>query len=170
MILLVSNKANSVLQLFDMNKFQQNVSRELRRAYPDRRQLECQCLSAVAFVRAEPELLDCPIWVLIINVVAMDMLKSKLPPMKRVLDIRNRPRIPIPDEDPYSVAGSGSGSSGSSGTGTGPQPGPGGLRGALGRRSDKPPKLPPRDNSSYPHDIPKVGRRLCANKGLFARP
>lgn len=63
-----------------MKKFQQNVSRELRRAYPDRRRLECQCLSAVAFVRAEPDLLDCPIWILVINVVAMDMLKSKLPP------------------------------------------------------------------------------------------
>lgn len=33
-----------------------------------------------------------------------------------VVDIKNRPRIPIPDEDPYSVAGNGSGgSSGSSG-------------------------------------------------------
>jgi hypothetical protein len=69
-----------ILQLFDMKKFQQNVNRELRRAYPDRRRLECQCLSAVAFVKSEPDLLDCPIWVLIINVVAMDMLKSKLPP------------------------------------------------------------------------------------------
>jgi hypothetical protein len=69
-----------ILQLFDMKKFQQNVNRELRRAYPDRRRLECQCLSAVAFVKSEPDLLDCPIWVLIINIVAMDMLKSKLPP------------------------------------------------------------------------------------------
>jgi hypothetical protein len=67
-------------QLFDMKKFQQNVNRELRRAYPDRRRLECQCLSAVAFVKSESDLLDCPIWVLIINIVAMDMLKSKLPP------------------------------------------------------------------------------------------
>lgn len=73
----------SCLQLFDMKKFQSNVSRELRRAYPDRRRLECQCLSAVGFVKQEAELLDCPIWVLIINVVAMDMLKSKLPPGKR---------------------------------------------------------------------------------------
>lgn len=63
-----------------MKKFQSNVNRELRRAYPDRRRLECQCLSAIAFVKSEPELLECPIWVLIINVVAMDMLKSKLPP------------------------------------------------------------------------------------------
>jgi hypothetical protein len=88
--------------------------------------------------------------------------------VKRAVDIRNRPRIPIPDEDPYSVAGSG-GSSGSSGVGTGTTGtgnGTGMVAAAreqllqqqqqlLQRRSDKPPKLPPRDNS-YPHDIPKV--------------
>lgn len=68
------------LQLFDMKKFQSNVNRELRRAYPDRRRLETQCLSLVAFVKSENDILDCPIWVLIVNVVAMDMLKSKLPP------------------------------------------------------------------------------------------
>lgn len=63
-----------------MKKFQSNVNRELRRAYPDRRRLETQCLSAVAFVKSENDILECPIWVLIVNVVAMDMLKSKLPP------------------------------------------------------------------------------------------
>lgn len=149
------------VKLFDMRKFQSNVNRELRRAYPDRRRLECQCLSAIAFVKSEQELLECPIWVLIINVVAMDMLKSKLPPVQRVMDIKNRPRIPIPDEDPYSVAGNGSGSSGSSGfVGTGTVAA---TREQLlmqsqqhaQRRSEKPPKLPPRENL-YPHDIPKV--------------
>lgn len=63
-----------------MKKFQSNVNRELRRAYPDRRRLETQCLSALAFVKSENDILECPIWVLIVNVVAMDMLKSKLPP------------------------------------------------------------------------------------------
>ncbi|XP_060515786.1 uncharacterized protein LOC132695515 isoform X1 [Cylas formicarius] len=147
------------VKLFDMKKFQSNVNRELRRAYPDRRRLECQCLSAIAFVKSESELLECPIWVLIINVVAMDMLKSKLPPVQRVMDIKNRPRIPIPDEDPYSVAGNGSGSSGSSGFAGGNVAA---TREQLllqtqqhaQKRSDKPPKLPPRENM-YPHDIPK---------------
>ena len=37
-------------------------------------------MSAVAFVKSENDILDCPMWVLIVNVVAMDMLKSKLPP------------------------------------------------------------------------------------------
>lgn len=36
--------------------------------------------------------------------------------MQRPLDIKNRPRIPIPDEDPYSIAGNGGGSGGSSGS------------------------------------------------------
>ncbi|TGZ38135.1 Uncharacterized protein DBV15_09987 [Temnothorax longispinosus] len=95
-------------KLFDMNKFQTNLSRETRRAYPDRRRLEMQCLSAIIFVRTEADLLQCPVWVLIVNVVGLDMLKSKLPPvlaLQRPVDIKNRPRIPIPDEDPYSVAG-----------------------------------------------------------------
>lgn len=63
-----------------MSKFQINLSRETRRAYPDRRRLEMQCLSAIVFVRTESDLLQCPVWVLIVNVVGLDMLKSKLPP------------------------------------------------------------------------------------------
>lgn len=67
-------------KLFDMNKYQTNLSRETRRAYPDRKRLEKQCLSATVFVRTEADLLQCPVWVLIVNVVGLDMLKSKLPP------------------------------------------------------------------------------------------
>lgn len=175
-ILKLPNQAlesEKIVKLFDMKKFQSNVNRELRRAYPDRRRLETQCLSAVAFVKSESDILDCPVWVLIVNVVAMDMLKSKLPPVQRpVVDIKNRPRIPIPDEDPYSVAGNGSGGSGGSGgssgsSGFGANNGtPAGHVAATReqlllqtqqlahKRSEKPPKLPPRDNI-YSHDIPK---------------
>jgi len=68
-----------------MKKFQQNMSRELKRPYPDRRKLESQCISAVAFgQRGEAEdandALRCPIWVLCINVVALEMLRAKMPP------------------------------------------------------------------------------------------
>lgn len=159
-----SLEQEKIFKLFDMKKFQSNVNRELRRAYPDRRRLETQCLSAVSFVKSEGELLDCPIWVLVINVVAMDMLKSKLPPVQRPMDIKNRPRIPIPDEDPYSIASSnvnGSGSSGSSGYGHGNGHGVVAatreqLMMQMGqRRGDKPPKLPPRENGYGPADIPK---------------
>ena len=127
-------EAEKPFKLFDMKKFQQNVNREMKRGYPDRRRLECQCICAVAFVRNEPDLLDMPCWIMLINVVAMDMLKSKLPPVRQprsALDIRNRPRIPVPDEDPYSIAGSGSS---------------GGSTGNHRRHMDKPPKLPPRES------------------------
>lgn len=77
-----SLEAEKPVKLFDMKKFQQNVSREMRRAYPDRRKLECQCISAIAFVRNEADILDSPCWIMLINIVAMDMLKSKMPPSK----------------------------------------------------------------------------------------
>lgn len=66
-------------KLFDMKKFQQNVNREMKRNYPDRRKLECQCISTIAFSKNEPELLDSPIWIMLINVVALEMLKAKMP-------------------------------------------------------------------------------------------
>lgn len=84
------------------------------------------------------------------------------------MDIKNRPRIPIPDEDPYSIASSnanGSGSSGSSGGyGHNGHNGHGVVAATreqlmmqMGqRRGDKPPKLPPRENGYGPADIPKV--------------
>lgn len=75
------------VKVFDMKKFASNVSKELRKAYPDRRELERQCISAICFVKDCPEILDCSCWIMVINIVALDMLRSKLPPQ----------------EDPYSV-------------------------------------------------------------------
>jgi len=110
-------------RVFDMRKFQQNVNRELRRTNPDRLRLESQCVTAISFVKNEPELLDSPIWVLIINIVALEMLKAKLPLVSRVplhqmqnmsLDPKRRFALSgSSDEDPYSLT-SGNGSSGSS--------------------------------------------------------
>ena len=37
---------------------------------------------AVCLVKEEEELLDSPVWVLLINIVALEMLKAKLPPSK----------------------------------------------------------------------------------------
>lgn len=75
---------NFPFQIFDMKKFQQNMSRELKRPYADRRKLEQQCVSAVAFGSGAAaassdadDILDCPIWILCINIVAIEMLRSK---------------------------------------------------------------------------------------------
>ena len=81
-------------KLFDMKKFQLNVNRELKRQNPERIKLEIQvqiitkniskicpfqCISTLSFVKHEKEVLDCPIWIMLINVVALEMLKAKMP-------------------------------------------------------------------------------------------
>ena len=58
------------------------------------------------------------------------------------MDIRNRPKIPIPDEDPYSIAGNVVPSNLS-------------VVNSFQKRADKPPKLPPREHL-FPHNIPRV--------------
>jgi len=110
-------------KLFDMKKFQQNVNRELKRQYPERYKLETQCISTLAFVRNEQEVLDSPIWVMLINVVALEMLKAKMPDFSvtnnKIYTSQGPGKLPATggssDEDPYSL--SPSGSSGSSGKG-----------------------------------------------------
>lgn len=85
-----------------MKKFQQNMSRELKRSNPDRLKLENQCISAIAFGSSDPDPdnldedvatdnslsrddpLKSPLWILVINIVAMEMLRSKLPPGKLI--------------------------------------------------------------------------------------
>ena len=51
----------------------------MKRPFPDRKKLEVQCVSAIAFVKNEADLLDSPIWIMLINVVALEMLKAKMP-------------------------------------------------------------------------------------------
>ena len=81
---------------------------------------------------------------------------------RSAIDIRNRPRIPIPDEDPYSIAGSGS-SGGSSGNGNGP------LHGRE-RSRDKPPKLPPRENIYGTAGHPKAWTPAAARQAQVRYP
>lgn len=126
------------VKLFDIKKFQQNVSRELKRAYPDRRHLEAQCLSCVCFVKDSPELLDCSIWVMVINIVALELLKTKLPPpmSKRqsapnLMSVFDRPPR-MAEEDPYSLPGAVPRQQSQ-------------LPSQQLHRESKPPKLPPRD-------------------------
>uniref|UniRef100_A0A336JW18 CSON011461 protein n=1 Tax=Culicoides sonorensis TaxID=179676 RepID=A0A336JW18_CULSO len=146
-------EAEKIVKLFDMKKFQSNVHRELSRGYPDRRKLETQCLSILAFVKSENDILDCPIWILIVNVVAMDMLRSKLPLAQRPFDIKNRPRIPIPDEDPYSIAENFSSSTSSNAVAPLNSPEVSFFQ-PVSKRGEKPPKLPPRDKI-YSDELPK---------------
>jgi len=141
-------------KIFDMRKFQQNINRELRRTNPDRTRLEAQCVTPISFVKNEPELLDSPIWVLIINIVALEMLKAKFPPGSRVpfhqmqtmsLEHPKR-RLPMSgssDEDPYSLTASGS--SGSS---------------AKLKNGSKTPLVPKKERDMYgPKNWPNIAER-----------
>ncbi|XP_076330243.1 uncharacterized protein LOC143235982 isoform X2 [Tachypleus tridentatus] len=137
-------EADKAVKLFDMRKFQNNISREISRAYPDRRKLERQCISVVALVKDCVELLECPCWVMMINIVAMDMLKSKLPLISKKQSAPNltsgfdRPRLSVPEEDPYSVPHLGTSRSSS----------------LLREPRDRPPMLPPRDSSQMSVPMP----------------
>lgn len=112
-------------KLFDMKKFQQNVNREMKRQFPERNKLETQCISTIAFVKNEGEVLDSPIWIMLINIVALEMLGAKMPRPTGVpaesSHYRGASTLKKPahsgssDEDPYSLTPSGS--SGSSGKG-----------------------------------------------------
>lgn len=111
----------------------------------------------------------------------MFVILSVSPPnaVYRAFDIRNRPRIPIPDEDPYSIAGNEIDSSASSGFGTS------GIYGQVAatreqflmqqqqqqqhshRRSEKPPKLPPRDNLYGHHELSSMIKVNTQNINLY---
>lgn len=71
--------AETSIKLFDIKKFQTNISRELRAAYPNRAKLEAQCIVALGFVKDSDSVLDLPVWCMLINIVALDMLRSRLP-------------------------------------------------------------------------------------------
>jgi len=113
-------------KLFDMKKFQQNVNREMKRQYPERNKLETQCISTIAFVKNEGEVLDSPIWIMLINIVALEMLGAKMPKptgsktpasgaQYTTGTLKKNVHSGSSDEDPYSLTPSGS--SGSSGKG-----------------------------------------------------
>lgn len=107
---------NKPVTIFDMKKFQSNVNRELKLTYPNRRKLENQCICAIVFVKDTSNLLDASSWILLINIVALDLLKSRLPvtcyggnfssPEMKLIPRFNsgyNSRFITSDEDPYSI-------------------------------------------------------------------
>jgi len=137
--------AEQSVKLFDIKKFQQNITKELRNTYPNRQKLEAQCIIVIGFVKDSDNILEMPVWCMLINIVALDMLKSRLPavlyrnnefsnyatagqPAPKFVSVfdKNGDRVQIADEDPYSVPSlpkmmsdnQGSGASNSSGSGS----------------------------------------------------
>lgn len=91
-------------KLFDMRKFTTNINREFSRTAPECNRLERQCLSAISVVKSSNNLIHSPLWILVINIVAIDMLKSRMTTIGRNIDngLRISPTT-SGSEDPYST-------------------------------------------------------------------
>lgn len=72
---------DKIYVMFDMKKFQANITQELCRPNPDKRKLEQQCFSIVGLAKDADEVLDLPCWVMVINIVAIEMLNERFPLM-----------------------------------------------------------------------------------------
>ena len=70
---------NKAYKLFDMRKFTSNLDKEISTGYPDRCKLETQCISVFSFVKDSSNILDLPCYILIVNIIALDILRSRLP-------------------------------------------------------------------------------------------
>ncbi|KAF7491936.1 hypothetical protein SSS_03053 [Sarcoptes scabiei] len=74
-------EANRKYLIFDMSKYEASVINEMRNAYPNRGKLQQQSIVIISFVRNHiNSILEMPIYIMLINIVALDMLKSKLSP------------------------------------------------------------------------------------------
>lgn len=69
-------KFGSSNKIFDMKKFLRNLNAELSKDDPERFELEDQCFSIIAFGRVQTELLDTPVWIMVINVIALEMVHT----------------------------------------------------------------------------------------------
>ena len=77
-----------------MKRFTANIAKEMSKTYPDRRKLEMQCFTNIVFGEkmtsetagergrgdpAEGDHLELGCWIMLINIVALHMLKSHFP-------------------------------------------------------------------------------------------
>ena len=68
-----------LVQVFEMRRFIQNIAQEMKGPYLSRRKLELQCITNITFGRNDANHLESPCWIMVVNIVALDMLRSKLP-------------------------------------------------------------------------------------------
>lgn len=69
---------NKPMKIFDMSKFKSMLERESRLPYPNRKLLQSHCISIISFVVDDRKMLNLPSWIMIINIVAIDLLKVEL--------------------------------------------------------------------------------------------
>lgn len=72
--------ANKWFKLFDMSRFRDNIIKEMSSNYPDMASLQFQCISVISFGSKSADILESPSSILIINILALDMLRTRLCP------------------------------------------------------------------------------------------
>ena len=74
-LLLEDGKSSKI---FDMRKFQVHMKKEKKKEMPDWRELRREVLTTLSFGEYRDDPLEQPLWMLIINIVAFDLLRSKI--------------------------------------------------------------------------------------------
>lgn len=69
-------QANRLVRVFNMVNFKEALEFESRQPVPNRIRLQGMCMLILGFVCDEPKLLNLPSWIMIINMVALDLLSS----------------------------------------------------------------------------------------------
>lgn len=68
---------NRSMKIFDMEKFRAILACEARKPYPNKRYLQRRCITIASFVVDDKSILNLPSWVMIINIVAIDLLRAQ---------------------------------------------------------------------------------------------
>jgi len=64
--------------LFDMGKFQQIMNKELEKDTPDWNWVRLQSIASISFVENKNASLKQPVWLMVVNIVALDLLRTKV--------------------------------------------------------------------------------------------
>uniref|UniRef100_A0A8R1I2C4 MH2 domain-containing protein n=1 Tax=Caenorhabditis japonica TaxID=281687 RepID=A0A8R1I2C4_CAEJA len=73
-------------KVFDMRKFKHSLERELHDGTPDARSLLLKTCLRIALVKDGADMNRTPCWFTIVNLVALDMVKEKIPQIKSLLN------------------------------------------------------------------------------------
>ncbi|CAL2051012.1 unnamed protein product [Caenorhabditis brenneri] len=89
-------------KVFDMRKFKHSLERELHDGTPDARSLLLKTCMRIALVKDGADMNRTPCWFAIVNLVALDMIKEKIPLIKSLINgnalpIMNSPPPPMTD-------------------------------------------------------------------------
>uniref|UniRef100_A0A1I7URM1 MH2 domain-containing protein n=1 Tax=Caenorhabditis tropicalis TaxID=1561998 RepID=A0A1I7URM1_9PELO len=93
-------------KVFDMRKFKHSLEREIHDGTPDARTLLLKTCMRIALVKDGADMNRTPCWFAIVNLVALDMIKEKIPLIRSLI---NGNTLPIMHSPPPTIANDPSG-------------------------------------------------------------